>query len=388
MTLHIDGPQSGKLSAAIANAFPNPHRLGDTLLHKLNQSIYEEAGLNAEYPDIRSRVISKYNAQHRIDALVTALLEEIPTNGALLEFAWDHGVLNRPTGQNGKFTPNDGVLQRMLDPAKGFSDPMSFLQRFGEIIKCVCRIAVRSDAGIEYGTGFLIGNETVITNYHVVQSVIEQKPGANHAGVSLLFDYHTGPDGSTITSGTEYKLIDDPSRWLVDSSKYDPKDLQVRSVSENLAVDRADDCLDYAILRVSGSPGTKRLGVKPTASGEVRGHLTLPPNANQSFASDFDPNSSAVFIFQHPSKEPLRLDWEKPAILGVNGNRTRALYKINTQHGSSGSPCLNAKLDLIALHHAGGKDWPADIGYLYNQGIPIGRIRALLEKRNKLSEIV
>jgi hypothetical protein len=105
---------------------------------------------------------------------------------------------------------------------------------------------------------------------------------------------------------------------------------------------------------------------------------------------DFAENQAA-FIFQHPFEDgyvkPLQIDWEKPAILGVNKNNTRVFYNVNTRRGSSGSPCFNAKLELIALHHAGGKDWPAGQNYLYNQGIPIGKIYSLLEKRGKLSEI-
>jgi hypothetical protein len=55
---------------------------------------------------------------------------------------------------------------------------------------------------------------------------------------------------------------------------------------------------------------------------------------------------------------------------------------------SSGSPCFNARLELIALHHAGGRDWPAKGDYLYNQGIPIGKIRGLLDQRGKLTSLV
>jgi V8-like Glu-specific endopeptidase len=72
------------------------------------------------------------------------------------------------------------------------------------------------------------------------------------------------------------------------------------------------------------------------------------------------------------------MDWDKPAILGLNANRTRVLYNVNTQAGSSGAPCFNAKLELIALHHAGGKDWPAAGNYLFNQGIPLVQISRML----------
>lgn len=74
-------------------------------------------------------------------------------------------------------------------------------------------------------------------------------------------------------------------------------------------------------------------------------------------------------------------------MLGVNANGTRVLYNVNTQPGSSGAPCFNAKLELATLHHAGGSDWPAAANYLYNQGIPMGKIYAYLQANNLLDQI-
>ena len=386
MSLRISGPEAGKLSAAVFDAFPQPPRLHSALQTKLDDSLFKVAGMFDEYRDIIGKVISDYNARHQIDLLVTGLMEDRPTNALLLKFAWDHGILKRPAGDAGKAVAGDGSLERMLDPVRGFTDPMEFIRRYGQIVKCVCRISVPSDGGVAYGTGFLIGDETVITNYHVVEPLIERHPGAVRGDVRLLFDYRAGPDGQTVTSGIDFKLVDDDS-WLVDSSKYDASDLVTRSLAENLLLDRNVEHLDYAVLRVADCPGAKRLGQRPSENGELRGHLALPADAEQRFEEDFGVGTAAVFIFQHPSNEPLRLDWEKPAILGVNANCTRVLYNVNTQHGSSGSPCLNAKLDLIALHHVGGKDWPADARYLYNQGIPFSKIYDRLRRNGKLQEI-
>jgi hypothetical protein len=63
----------------------------------------------------------------------------------------------------------------------------------------------------------------------------------------------------------------------------------------------------------------------------------------------------------------------------ANGNGTRLRYDTNTEGGSSGSPCLDAKLNLVALHHGGDPD----TGRLaqYNQGIPIDRIVSHLAAR-------
>jgi hypothetical protein len=83
-----------------------------------------------------------------------------------------------------------------------------------------------------------------------------------------------------------------------------------------------------------------------------------------------------VHIYQHPKGAKLG-----EAIGSVlNLNHTRIRYNANTEPGSSGSPCLNANLDLVALHHVGDPGNPLQPKPTYNQGIPIDRIRAFLER--------
>ena len=385
MALRIDGPESGKLSEAIESGYPSPMLLQQVLGTKLDDNIFNYAGFGASYPDIRFNALQQYNARYAIDKLVVALLEDNPTNGKLLQFAWRHGILKRPPGPDGRQGIDDGSLERLLDPVRGFTDAGAFLQRLGQIVSTVCQISVPTPEGIESGTGFLIGDETVLTNWHVVEHVTP----ANRKHVRLLFDYRTGPDGQSLAEGVSYGLIDDDA-WLIDRSWYHSADLVALPIPQKVSSTCPADCLDYACLRVAGQPGKALLGAKVAQGGQVRGFLRLA-NASTNAASDFETGKAAVFIFQHPYEDgkvrPLQLDWNKPAILGLNANETRVLYEVNTRGGSSGSPCFNAKLELIALHHAGGKGWPASKEYSYNQGIPIVKIHALLNQRGKLPEI-
>lgn len=384
MALDIDGPQSGILVAAIQSACPTWPDFDQVLRTKLNDSYTKyTGGLGDRYPDVCFRIVIDYNAHYHIDQLVVALMEHVPDNEKVLNFAWQHNILKRPGGNEGQREINDGTLERMLDPERGFTDAGQFLRRCGEIVNRVCRIKAPGTGG---GTGFLIGNGTVLTNWHVVEYV----NSANRNEVKFLFDYRTGPDdGQTLTKGIEFGLIDDDERWLIDYAPYHSDDLTPRPIAENLAGTRPEDKLDYAIIRLAGDPGAKPVGAAATQGGLTRGYLSLTEGISQS-EQDFAENQAA-FIFQHPSEggsvKPLQIDWEKPAILGVNKNLTRVFYNINTRPGSSGSPCFNAKLELIALHHAGGRDWPAGQNYLYNQGIPIRKISSLLEERGKLSKI-
>jgi hypothetical protein len=66
-------------------------------------------------------------------------------------------------------------------------------------------------------------------------------------------------------------------------------------------------------------------------------------------------------------------------LVEFNGNRTRVRYRVNTEPGSSGSPCFDRNWDIVALHHAGA--YKDDAKDRFNQGIPIGRIVADLRSQ-------
>jgi hypothetical protein len=264
---------------------------------------------------------------------------------------------------------------------------VQFLYRFGKILSAVCRVEVLTNQGTGYGTGFLIGNSSIMTNYHVVEDAINRTRGADHRSVTFRFDYRKGPDGTVISDGRTYKPLDDAAGWLVDHSPYDPADLQVLSLQATLARDRDPDHLDYAVIRVAGTPGTDPLGEKAIlvqgGPPATRGTLPMPP-AGHDYAVDFDTAAAALYIMQHPKSEPLVFDMERPAVLGLNPNRTRVFYRMNTERGSSGSPCFNARLDWVALHHAGDADWSAGHKPDYNQGIPLDQIVRRLTQRGTL----
>jgi hypothetical protein len=81
--------------------------------------------------------------------------------------------------------------------------------------------------------------------------------------------------------------------------------------------------------------------------------------------------------FPHPV---MKISLETDAILNMNTNRTRMRYRTNTYFGSSGSPCFNADWELVAIHNAGDPDYKASHTPEYNQGIPLSKVRQLLER--------
>ena len=67
---------------------------------------------------------------------------------------------------------------------------------------------------------------------------------------------------------------------------------------------------------------------------------------------------------------------------GKSAIGNRLYHNANTLPGSSGSPCLNAKLEIIGLHNAGDALYHGVVGFPNrNQAVPIGTILAWLENR-------
>ena len=183
------------------------------------------------------------------------------------------------------------------------------------------------------------GSDTLITNYHVMEAVIlgeqgsatSQGESAKSGNVVLRFDYKRLADGTTLNP--------------------------VRSTSfphEGGCLTAAPSPnLDYALLRVSGAPGTDRL-VDNWVLPRARSSST--PVTTYKFQPD-----TPLSIVQHPQGDPLQMALDMNAIIGVNADNTRVTYRTNTLPGSSGSPCFNSKWELVALHHAGDPLRPCDL---------------------------
>lgn len=229
----------------------------------------------------------------------------------------------------------------------------------------VCRITLNGKAR---GTGFLVGPDLVLTNYHVMKPVLEAP--ARSAEVRCQFDYKRVNDGTQL--GDEYKLHS--TDWRLDDSPYS------RAEAENQP-DRepaSDDELDYALIRLADPVGSRPVakGADP-AKAEPRGWVKVP-TTGPAFAEKM-----AVIIAQHPSGAPMKLALDTQAIDKSAGRwlqpgDTRVRYATNTEGGSSGSPCFDFDWNLIALHHYGDPEWQAP---KFNQGIPIHKIRERLGRK-------
>jgi hypothetical protein len=228
----------------------------------------------------------------------------------------------------------------------------------------VCRAEID---GAPIGTGFLVGPEAVLTNYHVLENVINGAKGP--AAVMFRFDYKKLPT-LEVSAGEVTGLAAPPAAWLIDSS---PCTVGERNGKPDQSVPTVDE-LDYALVRLD-----RRIGNLPIptagADGRRRGWIEIPTAPPSLYAK------MPLLILQHPRAAPLKLALDTDAVRQQNALNTRVRYVTNTEAGSSGSPCMDMDWGLVALHHYGD---PAFCGAPdWNQGIPIWAIRQRLERNHK-----
>ena len=231
----------------------------------------------------------------------------------------------------------------------------------------VCRIEIGGNAA---GTGFLVGPDAVLTNYHVLKPILDGTTPA--AQVACRFDYKVLADGSRVEGvvvglhATEWKLDFSPNSPAEDTRNPDNPPPTAEQ-------------LDYSLVRLARRMGDESVTPKGGAAAPRRGWLAIPDVA------PVFPPKMPLMIAQHPDGKPLQLAVDTESVIGVNANQTRVRYATNTEAGSSGSPVFDLDWNLVALHHFG--DPACNHPVAYNQGVPIDKIRARLAQRGKASAL-
>ncbi|MEO0341294.1 MAG: serine protease [Bacteroidota bacterium] len=309
--------------------------------------------------------ISQLNSRFKHYELIDALVAEFPNDPELLKFAADWALTPSGENQNQEAVVGKSGLEKLVNDGP-FLNVDVLLQDISRVERTVCRIQVfRKNGRVNSGTGFLIGKDLVMTNHHVIYRLIDTPNQIED--VICLFDFKVKPDGTALNDGREVKLADHP---IVHYSKVDPLDVQGES---QLDADWDTTKLDYAIIRLAEPIGEQGFGQgDSSASTSTRGWITIPDTA-----PTLQQGGHGIII-QHPKRKPKKIAFGFEKILAVDPKGIKVRYDINTEGGSSGSPCFNEKFELIALHHAGDPD---DMPH-YNQGIVMAKIKADIEANN------
>jgi V8-like Glu-specific endopeptidase len=363
--MRLTADEFAALESALRDAYSSYDDLAGTLRRAGWQ--IQDVTVPAPMPQVVLAVIENAETRDRVHDLIAAARSERPTNVGLLKLS---AAIGLEPGAPPTASPDDALeaagenLERMVDPHRGIADLGSFAAKIQELLNRVCAV----ELGSTWGTGFLIGPDTILTNHHVVKDAIDGS--FDPASIGLRFDFQRLRDGLTTNGGAVYGLSDE---WLVHASPPSSVDHQVYDASK---VPGSAE-LDYAVLRTRTEVGLEPPSGPGTAA---RGWLTPRLQAYEFQVDTF------LMVVQHPCHEPISFDSADDAVIRVNRNSTRVHYRINTLGGSSGSPVLDRNLDLVALHHAGE---PGSPDYLlpcnkqltpasYNEGIPIAAIQAHL----------
>lgn len=229
-----------------------------------------------------------------------------------------------------------------------FENVVTFVNKLLEFRRRICRVE-----GSKIGTGFLVSPDLVLTNYHVVDDYINGLRSTK--GLLCRFDYAIEEKGE---GEGNTKGLAAPPGGLVAWSKFSDFD-----PGDQGGVPQATE-LDFALLRLNELVGNEPIGgaIRPDQEN-TRGWLTV-----SSQPTSVKPNG-IILILQHPKGDPLKL--AQGVVIARNANDTRIRYDADTDAGSSGSPCFDASLNLVAIHHGGDPDWRHPE---FNQGIPIDLI--------------
>jgi hypothetical protein len=242
-------------------------------------------------------------------------------------------------------------LQRNVRPYLAKLDVRVWQDKLVKIERQVCRVELEGNA---LGTGFLVGPDSVLTNWHVFEIA---KNAGKVGQLGCRFDYVRLPDGTT----TPGQLILLDAAGSLDGLPYSDGEKAGNPDNPPPTMDQ----LDYALLRLASRAGEQQV------EGAPRGWITLPQNVLPL------PADAPILIMQHPEGTPMKLALDTQAVVGLNGNGTRIRYRTNTDPGSSGSPVFTMDWDIVALHHYGDPKWQNP---LFNQGVPIELIRQRIVK--------
>ncbi|MCO5182941.1 MAG: serine protease [Anaerolineae bacterium] len=287
--------------------------------------------------------------------------EANPTNAKLYAFSQQYNFTSTNIA--------DGELETLLTRSRSMLNVSLWRERLGAIEVQTCQIKIDGKAA---GSGFLVGKQAIMTNYHVVKPVLDGSYQPNQ--IEVVFDYKVvNDDGHEVTlPGTSFALVDG-DEWNLCFSPYSDYDTNPAST-----VDPDDQHLDFALLKLALPVGDMPVGEKtynPFSDEPRRGWVESDPSKMR-VAPEMSANDT-VFVFQHPKGAPLSLDFD--TIESINNAGTRIRYKANTEGGSSGSGCYDRNFNLIALHHLGARK--------HNQGIPIVPIRRYIEQKGQLAAL-
>lgn len=301
-------------------------------------AVYDEivARIGGGLPDFKTVALGLHDPRAAFEsALLATGVGAVPWHRVFLAELAAQGLIDLPeqtvgAGAEVSILPENGdgsaidlaKFSAMMSPALRTADLM---YAFSLAARRLCLITISGAGANSQGTGFLVGPQTVLTNHHVVESLIDPATGKARAGsasrISCKFETLTD------TAGRSYPVVED---WLIDFSPVDPNPAAPGAVAP------AGKHLDYCAIRLQGAPGRERGWYDLAATGAL------------------DAETDAFFVFQHPHGVPQRAAVATDTRLDADPDFLR--HNVWTAPGSSGGLCLDNRFRPIAMHQGSQGD--------------------------------
>ncbi|WP_217578474.1 trypsin-like peptidase domain-containing protein [Mesorhizobium sp. GbtcB19] len=220
---------------------------------------------------------------------------------------------------------NEAIAEKII--GENTLRDISFLEVLLDLSRAVVRVR-----GPQTGTGFLIAEDLLITNQHVIENAEMAK--------QCVFEFN-------------YQLDRTGRSMEVQTARAQSGGLFHMSPIAEMNATR--ESLDYAIVQLTDVPSTAR-------------HLEIKP---ATVARD-----GRVTIIQHPGGSYKKISMQNNFVEYADDLVVQ--YTTSTEPGSSGSPVLNDNFEVVALHHAGGQlaEPATKRRFLRNEGV---RMSAILD---------
>jgi hypothetical protein len=309
------------LHEALLFAYPTPADLNNMLVLQMGQSYALLAPVGESYRNGLTSILLQARGGGWLADLVQKARQDRPQSPKLL-------VLERSRGL-AKVAVPPAIGRNLEDIVRadgGFMDLVPWVEKLEGLGRKTCRIEY--PVNTPRGTGWLVGPDLIVTNWHVIEKAL---PGGSRLAADYVcrFDYAATATG--VLPGLEVRFA---PAWCVDSS---PAAASEMGTGADLPT---RDTLDFALIRLASA-----VGAAETATGKKRGWVQVMGIDEAPKARDI------IFVIQHPDGLPVKI--EPGDVSAVAEDGLRLFHTANTCGGSSGSVVVNARLDPIALHHAG-----------------------------------
>jgi hypothetical protein len=312
-------PKSLKLTAAeyarMADAFTSAFtiaELSELLMVRLGRTLESITRPTSNLKMMVMDLIARAEMQGWLTDLIAKAHESRPGNVALAEIAEHLGV---------SIFLSPEIIESITHDQPRFLDVTKWRERLSAIEAQVCRIEIDNQV---VGTGFLVGIDLVLTADHVVERLYNNKAASGE--LQVRFDYKIDRLGNIVTAGTMFGLDKD---WLVARREYGQEPNQ----------------LGYAILRVINSPGAQPIGdTYAEVSAALRRWIEVTDRIPPVQLGE------ALMMAHHAQAGPLEMSLDQKAVVGLSPDKSRIYFTLNSAPGSSGAPCFNFDVDLVAFH--------------------------------------